>query len=246
MKARYFKIESFGNVDGPGTRMILFLQGCPLRCKYCHNPESWDMIGDSTWISIEEVIENYNRNINFYKNGGGITVSGGEPWLHLDFLIELGKVCQKEKIHLTIDTAAYFFKPEFEIKNKILIDLIDLWLIDIKHINPEKYELITGAKSEKQSEIKFIEYLEKKHKPYWVRQVIVPGLTDEPDDLVNLGKFVSKLKYCQKFEILPYHLLMYSKYENMGLKTPLPGVSEPTDNQIAEAKKWINIGINQK
>lgn len=242
-KARYFKIESFGNVDGPGSRMILFLQGCVLRCKYCHNPESWDMVGDSEWITPAEVIVEYKRNIIFYQNGGGMTISGGEPCIHMDFLIELGELCVIEKIHYTIDTSGYFFSDQENEKNQALIKLVDLWLIDIKHINPEKYESVTGISSKKQSEIRLINYLEKIGRPYWVRQVLVPGLTDDDEDMYQLGKFVTNLKYMDKFEILPYHCLMYPKYENMGLETPLKGISEPTDDELARAKKWINQGI---
>lgn len=243
MKVRYFKIESFGNVDGPGSRLILFLQGCPLRCKYCHNPESWDMIGDSLEITPEEVIVQYMKNINFYKNGGGLTVSGGEPWLHIDFLIELGKLCVENKIHYTIDTSAYFFTDSLSTKNDILIDLVDLWLIDVKHINPEKYESVTGVSSSKQSELKFINHLEKVKKPYWVRQVLVPGLTNADEDMITLGKFVANLKYMDKFELLPYHRLMYPKYEALGLEKPLEGVTEPSTEEVARAKHFIKIGF---
>lgn len=240
LKAKYFKRESFGAVDGPGVRLIIFLQGCPLRCKYCHNPESWDLNGSDQFITVSEVLKLYEKNAGYYKNGG-ITISGGEPTLHLDFLIALADETKRLGIHLTIDTAAFFFNEMNQEKFAKLVSLVDLWLVDIKHINPEKYILVTGSKQ--QNEIKFIEYLEQQHKSYWIRQVLVTGLTGDKDDLLMLGKFISKLKYMKKFELLPYHALAKPKYIELKMDYALEDAVSPSPEQIAKAIETINQGL---
>lgn len=239
--ARYFKIETFGAVDGPGVRFVIFLQGCPLRCKYCHNPESWDLKGDSKFITVDEILKQYQKTADFYKNGG-ITVSGGEPMLHMDFILELAQACYQQHIHLCIDTACYFFNDQNLKMFDELIKYVSLWLIDIKHINPTKYPLVTG--STHQHELNFIKYLEQHHKPYWVRQVLVPGLTDDPTDLLTLGKFLKPLKYMLKFEILPYHDMAKPKYVNLKIKYALDKTVPPTREQIAQAMQIIKQGMS--
>lgn len=241
-KLRIFKVETFGAVDGPGVRLVIFSQGCPLRCKYCHNPESWSVNSDGCWkVSALEIINLYEKNASFYRNGG-ITISGGEPTFHLDFLIELAKETKKRGIHLAIDTSGFFFNESNYDKFQELIKYVDLWLIDIKHIKADKYELVTGAKG--QHELKFIKYLESSKKKYWVRQVLVPGLTDDKDDLTELGLFISKLKYMDRFELLPYHDMAKSKYENLNIEYFLENTKIPTKEGIKEAMSIIKGATN--
>lgn len=241
-KAKYFKIETFGAVDGPGIRLVIFLQGCPLRCVYCHNPESWDVNGSEKEISINDIIKLYEKNASFYKSGG-ITVSGGEPCLHLDFLIALGKKCKEKNIHYTIDTSGYFYKPAYLQKMKELTKYVDIYLVDIKHINNSKYESITGLDKSKQSEIDFIKFLEKENKHYWIRQVLLPGYTDDPDDLRQLGNFISNLKFMDKFEILPYHTMAIPKYENLKINYKLKDVKSPGEDYIIKCMEYIKQGM---
>lgn len=240
-KVKYFKIETFGAVDGPGVRLILFTQGCPLRCKYCHNPESWSFDEEVQTITVDEFINIYNKNKSFYVNGG-ITVSGGEPTAHLDFLLSLGEQTKKNNIHLTIDTSGYFFNEHNLEKYNQLINFVDLWLVDIKHINHKKYPLVTG--SELQHEIKFINYLETNNKPYWVRQVLVPDLTDNPDDLKELGLFLSTLNNMNRFELLPYHDMAKHKYESLNINYALVNTKIPSKEDIAKAMKLIKSGFS--
>ncbi len=242
IKVPYFNVETFGAVDGPGVRLVLFTQGCPLRCKYCHNPESWEFKKEEL-ISADEVIELFSKNQPYYKNGG-ITISGGEPTAHLDFLIDLATKTKAKGIHLTIDTAAYYFCEPYLEKFEQLIQLVDLWLIDIKHINNVKYQLVTGSK--RQHELKLIKHLEQEHKNYWVRQVLVPGLTDDLKDITELAHFIKDLKYMVKFEVLPYHTLALPKYENLGLKYPLKGVEAATNEQVEKAMVVIRAIVNKK
>ncbi|MGL4951945.1 MAG: pyruvate formate-lyase-activating protein [Mycoplasma sp.] len=243
IKAKQFKIETFGAVDGPGLRLVIFFQGCPLRCLYCHNPESWNFDSDqSSEISVDDIITLYKKNESYYKKGG-ITVSGGEPTLHIDFLVELSKACIANKIHLAIDTSGFFFNENNE-KFLELIKNADLWLIDIKHINHEKYKVITG--NENQSEINLIKFLEKAGKHYWVRQVLLPGFTDDEADLFELGKFISHLKYMDKFEILPYHNMAKFKYENLGMEYRLKDLEPPTMDHIKKCMSYIQSGVNSQ
>ena len=242
-KAPFFKTETFGAVDGPGTRLVIFLQGCPLRCVYCHNPESWEIGGNNDFITISQIIKLYEKNKSFYKIGG-ITISGGEPCLHMDFLISLGKKCKENNIHYTIDTSGYFFKEAYKNKMNELIKYVDLFLVDIKHINNKKYESITRVDSSKQSEIDFVKYLEENEKHYWIRQVLVPGYTDDKDDLIMLGKFIKNKKYMDKFEILPYHNMAEPKYKNMKLKYVLQKVQPPSDEHILKCMEYIKQGMN--
>lgn len=244
-EAKYFKTETFGAVDGPGTRLIIFLQGCPLRCIYCHNPESWEVDKGTKKISINEIIKLYKDNENFYKNGGGITISGGEPCLHIDFLIALGKRCKKEGIHLTIDTSGYFFKEAYIKKTNELIKYVDLFLVDIKQINNKKYKTITRVDASKQSEVDFVKYLEENSKHYWIRQVLVPGYTDDKDDLIKLGEFMKDLKFMDKFELLPYHNMAVFKYKDLKIKYILKNLEPPTIEEIRKAMNYIKEGMGK-
>jgi pyruvate formate lyase activating enzyme len=211
------------------------LQGCPLRCIYCHNPESWTNKSLFS-ISPQEVIDKFKKNQKFYRNGG-ITLSGGEPLIHKNFCLSLAKLCYENKINLALDTSG----TTFNIKNlkfyKEIIKYKPLWLIDIKHINPKKHKLITGVTT--QNEIQLIKFLEKNKQSYWIRQVLVPGYTDDQHDLKVLSKFIKNLKYLKKFELLPYHHLAIEKYKQLKIKNKIINVKEPTKQMIVTAKRLI-------
>lgn len=246
--AKYFKIETFGAVDGPGTRLVVFLQGCYLRCIYCHNPESWSLNNpDAKHITVDQIIDLYEKNKNFYEPSGGITISGGEPCIHLDFLISLAIKCKAKKIHLAIDTAGSMFMETTISKFEKLIKYVDLFLVDIKHINNQKFESITQVNNNFQHELLFIKFLEKHKKHYWIRQVLVQNFTDNMDDLYKLGKYLSTLKYMTKFELLPYHDMANVKYENLKIDNPYKNklvVSEP--KYLKECMDQIKKGMNLK
>ncbi len=232
----YFKLESFGAVDGPGIRLVIFVQGCYYRCLYCHNPESWNPKRKVKKITCDEIINLYFKNKEFYKNGG-ITISGGDPTLYLDFLNDLAKKCFEKNISLAIDTAGVNFIPTNKSKFTQICKYQPLWIVDIKHINPMKHKQLTGITE--QREIKLIEFLDKNNQIFWIRQVLIPGLTDNKSDLMKLGQFIKKLKNIECFEILPYHNLAIDKYKDLNIKYYLKTTKIPTKKQIATAMKYI-------
>ena len=195
--AKVHSLESFGTLDGPGIRFVIFLQGCSLKCKYCHNRDTWD-INSGEYKSLDDIFEKILRYKNYIKNGG-VTCTGGEPLLQYEFLIELFKKLKKQSIHTCIDTSGMV---SLTYKIKELIDLTDLFLMDIKHINPQKCKDLVGFSNEK--ELEFIKYLSDNGKPMWIRQVLIPGFTDDKQDLLSLKDFISSLKTVQKIEL--FHL----------------------------------------
>ena len=235
--------ESFGTVDGPGIRYVLFMQGCPMRCLYCHNPDTWKT-GAGTEISVEEIIEEFNKNRAFYAKGG-ITVSGGEPLLQMNFLTELFEKCKEEKIHTCIDTSGITFKEEKEYIEKldVLLSYTDLVMLDIKHIESEKHKALTGHGNEKI--IAFAKHLEEKNISLWVRHVVVAGYTDKKDDLIELGEFIGKLKNLQGLDVLPYHTMGVNKYNELGIPYKLEGVPALSQNEAQKAKEYILYGIRK-
>ena len=235
--------ESFGTVDGPGIRYVLFMQGCPMRCLYCHNPDTWET-GKGTAITAEEVVEEIKSNKAFYQNGG-ITVSGGEPLLQLEFITELFRKCKEENIHTCIDTSGITFKEEKEYIEKldILLGYTDLVMLDIKHINSESHKALTGHKNE--NVLRLAKYLEEKNIPLWVRHVVVEGYTDKKDDLIKLGEFIGKLKNLKGLDVLPYHTMGVNKYKEMGIPYKLEGVPALSKEDAQKAKKYILYGIKK-
>lgn len=231
--------ESFGTVDGPGIRYVVFMQGCSLRCKYCHNPDTWK-IGTGREITVSEIIREIEKNSSFYKNGG-ITVTGGEPLLQVDFVTELFSECKRLGIHTCLDTSGAVFNPESTDKTDKLLDVCDLVLLDIKHIDPEAHKKLTGA--DNSNILRFAEYLSEKNIPIWIRCVIVPGLTDNPDDLMMLGEFIGKLSSLRALDVLPYHTLGEKKYEELKIPYPLKGVPPLSDGEAKRAKEIIMRGI---
>ena len=239
IKAKVHSVETFGTVDGPGIRYVLFLRGCPLRCKYCHNPDTWTSESNDL-RTIDEIINDIKKYLPFIKRGGGVTVSGGEPLIQVDFLIGFFKELKKHDIHTCIDTTGVIYKIEGE-NEKIneLLKYTDLVLLDIKHIDDEKHKELTGVSNK--NILEFARYLSDKCIPVWIRHVLVPDLTTDEEDLLNLRKFINSLNNVKKVEIIPYHTLGVYKYEALGLRYPLKNVKPPTIEQIYLAKKALTL-----
>lgn len=231
---RVNSLESFGSVDGPGVRYIVFLKGCHMRCKYCHNPETWGMEGGME-MTPSQVMEKAIRFKAYWKNGGGITVSGGEALLQMDFIIELFKLAKAKGINTCIDTSGNPFSldPEYLKKFDELMNLTDTFLLDIKIIDDEKHKELTGWTNKNILEL--AKYLSDNNKDMWIRNVLVPGVTDDKEDLEGLRDFVASLKTVKRFEVLPYHTLGVVKYEELGIKYELEGVLPPTKEEIKRA-----------
>lgn len=232
--AKVHSIESFGTLDGPGIRFVLFLQGCSLKCKYCHNRDTWDINGGE-YKSLDDIFNKIKKYKNYIKNGG-VTVTGGEPLLQYQFLIELFTKLKKQGIHTCIDTSGMVALTD---KIKELIELTDLFLLDIKHIDSKKCKNLVGFSNEK--ELAFAKYLSNIGKHMWIRQVLIPGITDNKDDLINLKEFISTLKTVDKIELLPYHTLGKYKWKDLGLPYELEDIPTATDDDINNAKAILGI-----
>ena len=233
--AKVHSIESFGTVDGPGIRFVLFLQGCHLKCKYCHNRDTWNMNGGE-YKSLDDIFEKIIKYKNYIHPNGGVTVTGGEPLLQVKFLIELFQKLKKESIHTCIDTSGMISLTK-DIKH--LLSLTDLVLLDIKHINSEKCKDLVGFNNKK--ELEFARYLSDNNIHMWIRQVLIPEYTDDEKDLLELKDFISKLKTVDKVEILPYHDLGKYKWKKLGLNYELENVRLANDKDIKRAKKILGI-----
>lgn len=234
--AKVHSIESFGTVDGPGIRFVLFLQGCHLQCKYCHNRDTWDINGGE-YKSVDEIVEKINRYKNYIiASGGGITVTGGEPLIQASFVLELFKKLKENGIHTCVDTSGMFALTD---GIKEVLKYTDLVLLDIKHIDDEKCKELVGVSNKK--ELEFARYLSDNNIKMWIRQVLVPGYTDDGQDLLKLKNFLSTLKTVEKIQILPYHNMGKYKWEKLGLEYPLEGVREANQEDIDIAKKILGI-----
>jgi len=233
--AKVHSIESFGTVDGPGIRFVLFLQGCHLQCKYCHNRDTWDMNGGE-YKSLDDIFEKIMKYKNYIYPNGGVTVTGGEPLLQVKFLIELFEKLKKENIHTCVDTSGMVALTD-DIKK--LLSLTDLVLLDIKHIDSEKCKNLVGFNNER--ELAFARYLSDNNIHMWIRQVLVPGYTDDEQDLLKLKDFISSLNTVDKVEILPYHDMGRYKWEKLGLKYELDGVRVANDDDVKRAKNLLGI-----
>ena len=234
--AKVHSIESFGTVDGPGIRFVLFLQGCHLQCKYCHNRDTWDINGGE-YKSVDEIVEKINRYKNYIiPSGGGVTVTGGEPLIQASFVLELFKKLKENGIHTCVDTSGMFALTD---GIKEVLKYTDLVLLDIKHIDDEKCKELVGVSNKK--ELEFARYLSDNNIKMWIRQVLVPGYTDDGQDLLKLKNFLSTLKTVEKIQILPYHNMGKYKWEKLGLEYPLEGVREANQEDIDIAKKILCI-----
>lgn len=233
--AKLHSIETFGTVDGPGVRFVVFLQGCHLECKYCHNRDTWDING-GTYISVPELISQINRYKTYITPNGGVTISGGEPLLQPYFLISLFKELKKQNIHTVIDTSGMV---ELTDTIKEVLSLTDLVLLDIKHINPQKCKDLVGFTNEK--ELAFARYLSDNNIPTWIRQVLIPGFTDDEKDLLDLKEFISTLNSVKRIELLPYHNLGEYKWKELGFEYALKDVKPATQEDVNRAKKILDI-----
>lgn len=230
--------ESFGTVDGPGVRFVVFLEGCPMRCQYCHNPDTWKM-NSGTLRSPQSLIREYERNQAFYSKGG-ITVTGGEALMQVDFLLELFRLAKEKNIHTCLDTSGVTYRPgESEYNRKLddLMTLTDLVMLDIKHIDPEGHKALTGH--DNANILAFARYLDEKQVPVWIRHVVVPGITDDPALLTRLGAFLGTLSNVKALDVLPYHIMGVSKYEELGIDYPLKGVEPASRKEAMTAKQII-------
>ena len=233
--AKIHSIETFGTVDGPGIRFVTFFQGCNLECKYCHNRDTWN-INDGTYVSVDELFNNILKYKAYIMPNGGFTASGGEPLLQPYFLISLFKKLKEANIHTAIDTSGMI---EITDTIKQLLSLTDLVLLDIKHINREKSKELVGFSNEK--ELAFAKYLSDNNIPIWIRQVIIPDITDNKEDLLELKKFIASLKTVEKVELLPYHNLGEHKWGNLGFEYKLKDVRPANSDDIQRARKILQI-----
>ena len=232
--------ESFGSVDGPGVRYIFFLQGCNMRCKYCHNPDTWDL-GKGEEYSAKDCLEKALRYKNYWKNNGGITVSGGEALLQLDFVTELFTLAKEKNVNTCLDTSGNPFSTDEDYLKKFdkLLDVCDLVILDIKMYDNEKHKELTGHSNE--NILALAKYLSDKGIHMWIRYVLVPGVTNDRKDMQDLRNFVDSLKTVDRVEVLPYHTLGVFKYEQLGIDYRLKGVNPPTAEEIAEAKTILEF-----
>ncbi len=233
---RIHSFESMGAVDGPGLRYVIFMQGCPLRCKYCQNRDTWDVRGGKEY-EIQTVLDRILKYKNYMKiSNGGVTISGGEPLLQPKFLINLFKELKKEGIHTAIDTSGVINITE-DIKE--LIDLTGLFLLDIKCINDEICKQLVGVSNRR--ELEFARYLSENNKDIWIRQVLIPTITDREEDLLKLKEFINSLDTVKKVEILPYHDLGKFKWENMNLKYELESIRTANNKDVERAEKILGM-----
>ena len=233
--AKVHSIESFGTVDGPGIRFVLFMQGCHLKCKYCHNRDTWDM-KDGNYASLDDIFNKIMRYKNYIYPHGGVTITGGEPLLQVHFLIQLFTKLKEKGIHTCIDTSGMVSLTD-DIKK--LLNLTDLILLDIKHIDDEKCKNLVGFSNK--LELEFAKYLSDNNIPMWIRQVLIPGYTDDKEDLLKLKKFLSTLKNVEKIELLPYHDLGKHKWLKLGLKYELDDARTATNEDIKRAKEILGM-----
>ncbi len=234
--ARVHSIDTLGAVDGPGIRFIIFMQGCGLKCKYCQNRDTWDC-NLGTKYTVDEMMNQILRYKNYFiASGGGVTISGGEPLLQQDVLIELFKELKKNNISTAIDTSGNFPLTD---KLKDLIDLTDLFLLDIKSINDQKCKDLTGVSNK--LELEFANYLSSINKDFWIRQVLVPGYTDDENDLLKLKDFIHSQTSLKRVDVLPYHDFGRFKWENLNVEYPLDGVRTATNEDVEKAKRILDI-----
>ena len=238
IKGRIHSIENFATVDGPGVRYVIFLQGCPLRCQFCHNPDTWSTSG-GTKQTVSEVLDQAERFKSYWGKDGGITVSGGEPLMQLPFVIELFKEAKKRNINTCLDTSGGVFRKtnSYLIHFDELLKYTDLILLDIKQIDNEKHKILTGKSNT--NILEMAKYLSDKEQPMWVRHVLVPNGSDNDDDLHRLADFLDTLTNIQKVEVLPYHTLGIYKYHELGIPYPLEGINPPTDERIQNANQIL-------
>lgn len=238
IKGRIHSVESFGSADGPGVRYIVFLKGCNMRCQYCHNPDTWAKDGGEL-MTPEEVLKKALRYKTYWKEKGGITVSGGEALLQIDFVTELFRLAKEKGVNTCLDTSGNPFSLEEPFKSKFdeLMKYTDLFMLDIKHMDDAAHRKLTGQTN--QNILEMAVYLSDHGKAMWIRHVLVPGITTEEDELHRLRSFLDTLKTVERVEVLPYHTLGVFKWKELGIPYQLEGVDPPTKEQIDRAKEIL-------
>lgn len=245
MSGRIHSIESFGTVDGPGVRLVVFFQGCPMRCLYCHNPDT-RQTGSGLEMTVDEILALYDKNSSFYKKGG-ITATGGEPLLQINFVTQLFESAQARGIHTCLDTSGITFHPDSpDLLRRFdhLVASTSLVMLDIKHIDPQAHKELTGQKLE--PVLAFARYLDEHSVPVWIRHVIVPGITYKQDLLYRLGHFVGSLHNVEALDILPYHDMGKGKYQRLGIPYPLEKVAPLGREEAAAARQIVLQGIQDE
>lgn len=232
--ARIHSFESFGTVDGPGIRFVVFLQGCPMRCRFCHNPDTWEA-GDGTEMDAGQVTREALKYRAYFKRGG-VTVSGGEPLLQLSFLIDLFGRLKEEGVHTCLDTSGICFRED-DPRYETLVSVCDLVLLDIKHADEEGHIALTGQSGRQPKA--FAHFLSAHGVPMWIRHVLVPGITDDDGQLTRLRAFIDGLKTVEKVEILPYHTMGEFKYEKLKIPYSLAGTRPPTKERVRRAREIL-------
>lgn len=228
-------LESCGTVDGPGIRFVVFTQGCPMRCQYCHNPDSWTTT-ENKKMSVDEILEKYEGVKEFLRNGG-LTVTGGEPLLQIDFVTELFKKAKEKQIHTALDTSGILFNRKNTEKIDKLLNYTDLVLLDIKHIDNVEHQKLTGMPN--LNILDFAKYLSEKNIPVWIRHVVVPEITYNEKYLSELGEFLSTLNNIKALDVLPYHNMAIPKYENLGINYSLKDLQPLTKEEAIKARDII-------
>ncbi|HRR76754.1 MAG: pyruvate formate lyase-activating protein [Ruminococcus sp.] len=239
LKGRIHSTESFGTVDGPGVRFVVFFQGCPMRCKYCHNPDTWAFDGGKE-MTADELLKEYDSYKEFLKTGG-ITATGGEPLAQPEFLAELFRKAKDKGIHTCLDTSAGCFDPGNTGKIDEVLKYTDLVMLDIKHIDDDEHKKLTGHTN--RNILAFAEHIRDMDIPVWIRHVVVPGITDSRDELFRLGEFLSTLNNLKALDVLPYHDMAKPKYEELGLDYPLGDTPPLTKEEAIAAREIIVEGI---
>lgn len=231
MLGKITSFESMGSADGPGIRLVLFLNGCLLRCKYCHNPETWCGGGELKDISAEEVLRLYNKYKNYYGEKGGVTFSGGEPLLQSAFVLEATKLLKENGVNVAIDTAGVA-QDYLEV-----LKLVDLVILDVKAVDEAEYKFITGR--EMADFNRFVKDCQALNKKLWLRQVVVPGINDDEEHIFKLKEFASKLKNVERVELLPYHSMAKSKYEKLGLTYELANTDDMSKEKLKQLQNLL-------
>lgn len=245
MEGMIHSIETFGTVDGPGVRYVVFVKGCPMRCQYCHNPDTWEMAG-GTKMSTDEILEDYEKYKPFLK-GGGLTVTGGEPLVQIDFLTELFEKAKEKEIHTCLDTSGVLFRrnvPETYEKYVRLMKSTDLIMLDIKHIDPEEHIKLTSQPSE--NIFDFLKFLDEQEKEIWIRHVLVPEITLVPEYLERLGRFIAQFRHIKALDVLPYHDMGKEKYKKLGIDYVLKDVKPVEKEQAIEARNIILAAMKEE
>lgn len=230
-------IETMGLVDGPGIRVVVFLQGCKLRCLYCHNPETWCLEGKNL-MSVDEVVDKVLKYKNYISKNGGVTFSGGEPLLQSDFVYECSKRLKEEHIHVCVDTSGVGTYPDN------LINIVDLFIVDVKSLRDGEYKYITGSNIDEF--YKFMDSIQKKNKKMWLRQVVVPGINDDEEHVIELAEYSKGLKNVEKVELLAYHSMAKEKYNNLNMKYRLENVDDLSSTKFEFLKNVLNDHLTLK